>query len=96
MKMVERVSGLRVFGRSKSGKPILEMEQRDGFLWCRDEDGWQPAVQDTGDGTYTIGWTEDGHGGVALTSMNDPNFDEDGNCANPLMEQFLKTRVRPN
>lgn len=79
-----KIPGMRVFGRSKSGKPILEMEQRDGFLWCRDEDGWQPAVQEmSGDG-------------VALKSMADPNFDEDGNCINPLMEEFLKTRVRPN
>lgn len=82
---IKKVSGFRVFGRSKSGKRILEMEQRDGFLWCRDEDGWQPAVQDLADGD-----------GIALTSMADPNFDEDGNCINPLMEEFLKTRIRPN
>lgn len=34
--------------------------------------------------------------GVALTSIPDPNFDEDGNCINPLMAEFLKTRYQPN
>lgn len=34
--------------------------------------------------------------GVSLLSITDPNFDEDGNCVNPLMDQFLNSRVRPN
>jgi hypothetical protein len=34
--------------------------------------------------------------GVALKSMTDPNFDEDGNCTNETMREFLKTRIRPN
>lgn len=34
--------------------------------------------------------------GVALKSMADPNFDEDGNCINETMREFLKTRVRKN